>query len=216
MSKSWSNLLFGAMDPTGTVSLDKIPGSYWIPALFVRMFGFSTWSVDAPNALATVGAVVMVAVTARRIGGTTAGLLAGAVTATTPVLAAVARTNQPESFFVLALALVAWAGTVAVQRGSLRWLVLAGVFVAVAFQMYMMVAWTVWPALAVAYLFTGGSWGRRIGHLLIAGASSLAAVAELDSRGHAHSGVGAAVGRRHQRQLGLGDGLRLQRPRPLR
>ena len=116
MSKSWSKLVFGAMDPTGTVSLDKIPGSYWVPAIFVRVFGFSTWSVDAPNAIATVVAVVLVAVTAKRLGGPTAGLVAGTVTATTPILAAVARTNQPESFFVLAPALVAWAATRAVHR----------------------------------------------------------------------------------------------------
>ena len=38
MSKSWSNLLFGALDPAGTVTLDKIPGSYWIPALFVKSY----------------------------------------------------------------------------------------------------------------------------------------------------------------------------------
>ncbi len=172
MSKSWSNFVFGAMDPTGTVSLDKIPGSYWVPALFVRIFGFSTWSVDAPNAIATAVAVVLVAVTAKRIGGPTAGMVAGLVTATTPILAAVARTNQPESFFVLALALVAWAGTKAVQRGSLRWLVIAGAFVALAFHMYMLVAWSVWPALAAAYLCTQQPWARRIGHVLIAGVSS--------------------------------------------
>lgn len=43
MSESWSNFFFGAMDPAGTVTLDKIPGSFWIPALFVRVFGFSPW-----------------------------------------------------------------------------------------------------------------------------------------------------------------------------
>ena len=28
MSRSWSNFLFGALDPAGSVTLDKIPGSY--------------------------------------------------------------------------------------------------------------------------------------------------------------------------------------------
>ena len=42
MSKSFSNFIFGALDPAGTVTLDKIPGSYWIPAIFVKIFGFST------------------------------------------------------------------------------------------------------------------------------------------------------------------------------
>lgn len=181
MSQSWANLLFGSVDPAGTVSLDKIPGSYWVPALFVRLFGFSTWSVNAPNALATVAAVLLVAFTARRIargfglegGATLAGLLAGSAVAATPILAAVARSNQPESFFVLALALAAWAATKAVERASARWLVGAGAFIALAFQMYMLEAWAVWPALAAGYLVTRKSWWRKIRDLAVAGAVSL-------------------------------------------
>ncbi|WP_310795975.1 ArnT family glycosyltransferase [Herbiconiux daphne] len=174
MSQNLSNFFFGAVDPAGTVSLDKIPGSYWVPALFVKAFGFSTWSVDAPNAIATVVAVVLVALTARRLLNPTAGLLAGAVVAATPIVAAVARTNQPESFFVLALALVAWAATIAVQKKSLGWLVVAGAFVALAFQMYMLEAWAVWPALAAGYLCVAKPWFAKLRDVLIAGAASLA------------------------------------------
>lgn len=182
MSESWANLLFGSVDPAGTVSLDKIPGSYWVPALFVRVFGFSTWSVNAPNALATVAAVLLVAFTARRIargfglegGATLAGLLAGSAVAATPILAAVARSNQPESFFVLSLALAAWAATKAVERASARWLVGAGAFIALAFQMYMLEAWAVWPALAAGYLVTRKSWWRKVRDLAVAGVVSLA------------------------------------------
>ncbi|WP_440708440.1 ArnT family glycosyltransferase [Herbiconiux sp. YIM B11900] len=174
MSQNLSNLFFGAVDPAGTVSLDKIPGSYWVPAVFVRLFGFSTWSVNAPNAIATVLAVLLVAVTAKRLLNPTAGLIAGAVVATTPIVAAVARSNQPESFFVLALALVAWAATKALQGRSLRWLLVAGALVALAFQMYMLEAWAVWPALAAAYLCVKKPWLRKIGDLVLAAMLSLA------------------------------------------
>ncbi len=174
MSQNLSNLFFGAVDPAGTVTLDKIPGSYWVPAVFVRLFGFSTWSVNAPNAIATVMAVVLVAVTAKRLLNPTAGLIAGAVVATTPIVAAVARSNQPESFFVLALALVAWAATKALQGRSLRWLLVAAAFVALAFQMYMLEAWAVWPALAVAYLCVKKPWLQKIRDVVLAGMLSLA------------------------------------------
>lgn len=174
MSKSWSNLFFGAFDPAGTVSLDKIPGSFWIPALAVRVFGFSPAAVILPNAAAATAAAAVTAVTARRLVGTTGGLLAGAVVATTPILVAVARSNQPQAFFVLALALVAWAGVRAIERRSLGWYLLAGAFVGVAFQTYMLEAWAVWPALAAAYLCTRQRWWRRIWHTLVAGAASLA------------------------------------------
>jgi 4-amino-4-deoxy-L-arabinose transferase-like glycosyltransferase len=59
MSINFGNFFFGAIDPAGTVTLDKIPGSYWLPAIFARIFGFSTWSITAPNALATIALVIV-------------------------------------------------------------------------------------------------------------------------------------------------------------
>lgn len=174
MSQNWHNFLFGAFDPSGTVTLDKIPGSFWIPALFVRFLGFSTLSVVLPNALAAVAATLLVAVTAKRVAGTMAGLVAGAVVATTPILVAVSRSNQPETFFVLGLALTAWAAVRALEQRSLGWLLLAGAFVAVSFQTYMLEAWAVWPALAAAYLCTAQPWWRKLWHTALAGVASLA------------------------------------------
>ncbi len=174
MSRSWSNFFFGAVDPAGTVTLDKIPGSFWIPALVVRVFGYSAWAVILPNALAAVAAALITAATARRLAGVRAGLIAGAIVATTPILVAVARSNQPETFFVLGLALTAWAAVRAVEQRRLGWLIAAGALVGLSFQFYMLEAWAVWPALAAAYLCTRQSWARRIGHLALAGAVSLA------------------------------------------
>ncbi|WP_296198162.1 glycosyltransferase family 39 protein [uncultured Microbacterium sp.] len=173
MSESWSNFFFGSFDPAGTVTLDKIPGSFWIPALFIKTFGFSAWAIIAPNGLAAIGAALITAVTARRIAGTGAGLFAGAIVATTPILVAVSRSNQPEMFFVLCLSAVAWAATHAVQQRRLRWLLAAGAFIALAFQTYMLEAWAVWPALAAAYLTTKQPWLRKIWHLAVAGIASL-------------------------------------------
>lgn len=176
MSKSWSNFFFGALDPAGTGTLDKIPGSYWVPALFVKVFGFSTWSIEAPNALATVAAVILIAIAVRRIAGpkfgTTAGLIAGAAFATTPIVAAVARSNQPQSFFLLTLALVLFSAVNAIQKKSLGHLVLTGVWIGLAFQTYMLEAWAVWPAVIVAYLLVDKRWMLKLRDLLIAGATS--------------------------------------------
>lgn len=175
MSRSWSNFFFGAVDPAGTVTLDKIPGSFWVPALFVRVFGYSAWAVILPNALAAVGAALVTAAAARRLAGVRAGLLAGAVVAVTPILVAVARSNQPEAFFVLGLSLTAYAAVRAVQERSAGWLISAGALVGLSFQFYMLEAWAAWPALAAAYLCTRQSWARRLGHLAVAGVVSLVA-----------------------------------------
>lgn len=175
MSRSWSNFFFGAMDPAATVTLDKIPGSYWIPALFVKAFGFSTWAVVLPNALAAVGASLLTAFTAKRLLSSTAGLLAGAIVATTPILVAVARSNQPETFFVLGLAAVGWAAAKALTRRSFGWLLVAGLFIALAFQTYMLESWALWPALAAGWLCTKQRWWRKLWTVAVAGAVSLVA-----------------------------------------
>ncbi|GAA1691121.1 glycosyltransferase family 39 protein [Microbacterium sediminicola] len=173
MSQSPSNFFFGAFDPAGTVTLDKIPGSFWIPALFVAVFGYSTWVIVLPNALAAIGTVLLVAFTGRRLFSPTAGLIAGAVAATTPIFIAVSRSNQPETFFVLCLALTAWAAARALTTPRLRWIILSGLFIALAFQTYMLEAWALWPALGVAYLFTAQPLWRKIWHLAAAGSISL-------------------------------------------
>lgn len=173
MSMSWSNFFFGALDPAGTGSLDKIPGSYWIPAAFVKVFGFSTWSIEAPNAIATVAAVILVAIATKRLAGMTAGLIAGAAFAATPIVAAVARSNQPQSFFLLTLALVFFSAINALTKKSLGHLVLAGVWIGLAFQTYMLEAWAVWPALIVAYLLVEKKLLLKLRDLAIAGFTSL-------------------------------------------
>ena len=99
MSKSFSNFLFGAIDPAGIVTLDKIPGSFWIPAVFVKVFGFSTWSITAPNALAAIAATLVITFVVKKYYGMTAGLIAGSILATTPIVVAVARSNQPQTFY---------------------------------------------------------------------------------------------------------------------
>ena len=173
MSKSFSNLFFGTLDPGGSVTLDKIPGSYWIPAIFVKIFGFSTWAVNAPNAIATVCTVIVVAITIKNLYGKTAGLIAGAIFATTPIVAAVSRSNQPQSYFLLTLAISAWAAVKALQNNSRKYLILAGVWIAVAFHTYMLEAWALWPALIIAYLFTEQKMIKKFIDLLIAGTTSL-------------------------------------------
>ena len=173
MSKNFSNLFFGTLDPGGSVTLDKIPGSYWIPAIFVKLFGFSTWAVNAPNAFATIGTVVVVAITVKNLYGKTAGLIAGAIFATTPIVAAVARSNQPQSYFLLTLSLSAWAAVKALQNHSRKYLVIAGAWIALAFHTYMLEAWALWPALIIAYLLTDQKTSKKIIDLLIAGTSSL-------------------------------------------
>ena len=173
MSKSLSNFFFGAIDPGGTVTLDKIPGSYWLPAIFVKIFGFSTWAILAPNAFATIALVLVVAMIGKRLFGTTGALIAGAIVATTPIVVAVARANQPQSAFLLTLAISALWALKALESHRRRDLVITGAFIALAFHTYMLEAWALWPALIIAWLFTKQAWAKKLLDLLIAGTTSL-------------------------------------------
>lgn len=175
MSKNFSNFFFGAVDPAGTVSLDKIPGSYWMPAIFVKIFGFSTWAIEAPNGIAAILTVIILAITVKRIMGKTAGIIAGLMVAVTPIIAAVARSNQPQMGLMLALAAAAYFAVKGLESGKRSQLIYSGLFIALGFQMYMIEAWAVWPALIAAWFFTNQTWLKKVIDLAIAGLISLVA-----------------------------------------
>jgi len=49
MSQSWHDFIFGAFDPAGTVTIDKLPGDLWVQALSLRVFGFHIWALVLPQ-----------------------------------------------------------------------------------------------------------------------------------------------------------------------
>ena len=173
MSLNLSNFFFGAFDPAGTSTLDKIPGSYWVPAIFIKIFGFNNFSLIAPNALASIATVIIIAQTVKKYYGPMAGMIAGAVTVSTPIFIAVARSNQAESFFTLVLAIVANRMLVALEDKSRKSLIIVGAFVALSFQTYMLEAWAVWPAIVLAWLFIEKRFITKVVDLLLAGGISL-------------------------------------------
>ncbi len=171
MSMSWHNFFVGAFDPAGTVSVDKLPGALWPQALALRIFGFHVWAIVLPQAIEGVVTVLVLYRAVRRLAGPVAGTVATAVLATSPVTVALNRGNVADSLMILLLVLAADATSAALLSGRLRTLLLAGVWVGLAFQAKMLVAWLVLPALAGAYLLAAPARLRtRIGHVALAGA----------------------------------------------
>jgi 4-amino-4-deoxy-L-arabinose transferase-like glycosyltransferase len=165
-TRSWTALLFGSLDAGGAMTVDKPPAALWLSGLFGRVFGFSSWSVLAPQALCGVAAVGLLYLTVRRVAGPGAGLLAGTALALTPVAALMFRYNNTDALLTLLLVAAAYAVTRAVAAASWRWLVLAGAFVGFAFLTKMGQAFLVLPGFAVAYLVAAPTTlGRRIAHL---------------------------------------------------
>ena len=84
MSISWHNFFFGAFDPFGTVSVDKLPGALWIQALSLRIFGFHLWAIALPQALEGVLSVWVLYRALCRIAGPVTGLVGAALLVAAP------------------------------------------------------------------------------------------------------------------------------------
>ncbi len=166
---SWKALFFGSLDPGNVVTVDKPPFSLWVMGLSGRLFGFSSWSLLVPNALAGVASVGLLYLAVRRLSGPGAGLLAGAGLALTPVAALMFRYDNPDAFLVLLLVAGAYCVVRALEHASTKWLLLAGVAVGFGFLDKMLQAFLVLPAFVLVYAVAAPtSLGRRIGQLFAA------------------------------------------------
>ena len=170
MSMSWHNFIYGAFDPAGTITLDKLPGAFWVQALAVDAFGVHTWVIVAPQAVEGILTVVVLYRAVQRLAGPAAGLIAAIIVAVSPATVALNRGNISDSLMILLLVLAADAVSSAIADGRGGKLVLAAVWVGLAFQAKMIEAWMVLPAFGLAYLVDApGSIGRRLRQLVVAG-----------------------------------------------
>lgn len=175
MSMSWHDFVFGAFDPAGTISLDKLPGAFWVQALSVRFFGLHTWAIIMPQVVEGSLTVAVLYRAVRRTNGAAGGLVAASVLVISPAAVTLDRGNIPDTLLVLLIVLAANSALSAPVTGHVRHLVLAGVLVGLAFQAKMLEAWFVLPALGLVYLVAGrgGMWRR----LLSVGAMTFVTVA---------------------------------------
>ncbi len=154
MASSWHNFLFASMDPSGLMTVDKPPLSLWVQALSARVFGVHPLSMLVPEALMGVVAVGLVYDLVRRYFGRAAGFAAGLALATTPVIVAVSRHNNPDELLVLCSVAAVWLALRAIETGRTRWLVLCGLAVGLGFETKMAVALMVVPGIALAWLWS--------------------------------------------------------------
>ncbi|WP_432845889.1 glycosyltransferase family 39 protein [Amycolatopsis sp. CA-161197] len=164
--------LFGSLDSGNVITVDKPPAALWVGTAFARIFGFSSFTVLAPQALMGVASVGLLYLTVRRVSGPVPGLLAGAGLALTPVAALMFRFNNPDALLVLLLIAAAYFTVRALEKASPGWLALAGVAIGFGFLTKMMQAFLVLPAFALAYLIAAPvTLGKRLLHLLAAAAA---------------------------------------------
>ena len=170
MSVSWKALLYGALDPGSTITIDKLAGSFVPQALSARIFGFHEWSLTLPQVIEGVISVLVMHRIVRRWAGPVAAVLAAGIFTLTPIVASMFGHPMEDGALTMCLVLAADACQRAILEGRLRSLVFAGIWVGLGFQAKMMQAWIIVPALGIAYLVAAPpKLRRRLLHLLVAG-----------------------------------------------
>ncbi|HEY3408229.1 MAG TPA: glycosyltransferase family 39 protein [Propionicimonas sp.] len=197
-SDNWTAWFFGSLDGGNSITVDKPPAAIWLMALSVRLFGLSSWSILAPEALLGVASVGVLYAGVRRsllgwlpssgsgigVGGQThplsgrgahwAALAGAAVFALTPAATLMFRFNNPDALLVFTMVLASYFTVRATERASRGWLALAGVAIGFGFLTKMLQAFLILPALVVAYAIAApATWRKKIVDLLVAFAAVL-------------------------------------------
>ncbi|HEY3872836.1 MAG TPA: glycosyltransferase family 39 protein [Actinocrinis sp.] len=195
MSMSWKALFYGAVDPSASLTIDKLAGSFVPQALSARVFGFHAWSLELPQVIeGTISVLVIYRVVRRWVAGSAAanndeaeadavrcvqasaaGLLAAGILAFTPVVASMFEHTMEDGALTVCMVLAVDRFQYAVMHGRLRSLLACAVWVGLGFQAKMLEAWMILPALAVGYLLTAPlPLRRRVLDTLAAGATTVA------------------------------------------
>jgi 4-amino-4-deoxy-L-arabinose transferase-like glycosyltransferase len=176
MLASFRNFFFVASDPGGFVSLDKPPLGFWIQAISAKIFGFSGWSILLPQALAGVISVVLLHHIVKRSFGEISALISALCLAITPVFVAASRNNTIDNLLVMTLLFACMFLSRAAEKGKFKYLLISLVLVGVGFNIKMLQAYMVIPAIYITYLIsTAAPLKKRLKHL-IASTVVLAAV----------------------------------------
>ncbi len=203
MTKSWHNFFLVSFDPGGFVSVDKPPVGLWVQALSAKLFGFGGMSVLVPQAVTTVGSVLLLSALVRRVFGPVAALGAALALAVAPINVVTSRNNTADALLVFVLLAAAWLVSRAADQGSLGWLVTGFVLVGVGFNSKMLQAYLVLPAFGLLVLLAPSiGFRRRVVNLSVATVALLvvsfswATIVELthaDARPYAGSSEGNSV-----------------------
>ena len=167
MSHSWHNFFFGALEPGGSVSIDKPPVDLWLQVASVKALGFSTKDLLLPEALFGTAAVPLLFLAVRRIWSVPAGLAAALVLALLPIEVITSRSDTMDGVMMALTVLALLCVAQATQSGSSAWLLLGAAALGLAFDVKLTESLVALPGLVLfAALGLPGSRRRRAAQLL--------------------------------------------------
>jgi 4-amino-4-deoxy-L-arabinose transferase-like glycosyltransferase len=174
MADSWHAFIFGALDPSGGVSVDKPPVDLWAQVAAVKLIGFTPTALKLPQALAGAASVPLLFDLVRRPFGRPAGLAAAAALAVLPVAVLTARSDTMDTLMSFLVLGTAWMVVRAIERGGRGWLLAAGAVLGLAFNVKLFQALLPLPALGLVWML--GSDLPPVRRILTGAAALLVAV----------------------------------------
>ena len=151
MAQSWHNFLFAAFEPSARLGLDKPPLDLWLQVASVKAFGFHSFALKLPEAIAGAAAVPLLYDLVRRLFGATAGLVAALGLATLPVSVLTSRSDTMDSLLMALIVVTGWLVVRAAQSGRARYLYGAAAVLGLAFNVKLFEALIPLPAFALLY-----------------------------------------------------------------
>ena len=163
MSENFKNFFYASFDPAGLVSVDKPPLALWVQTLFVSVFGYHGWAMLLPQALAGTGSTIMMYVLTAKYFGKPAGLISALVFAVTPAVVVASRNNTMDMQLIFVLLVAVWFLFKAIEKSRWRYLFICALIIGLAFNIKMLQAYMILPAVAVVYLvFSREKISRRV------------------------------------------------------
>ncbi len=163
MLTSWHNFFYASFEPGGSVTVDKPPLGFWVQAVSAYFLGVNGFALALPQALAGTLSIPVLYHLVRKYFGIWAGLTSALVLALVPVTIATERNNTIDGLLVFVLLLAAWAFLKAAETGKTRHLLLGAFLVGLGFNIKMLQAYMVLPALYAVYFFGARTaWWKRI------------------------------------------------------
>jgi 4-amino-4-deoxy-L-arabinose transferase-like glycosyltransferase len=199
MGASWHDFFFGALEPSGTVSIDKPPVDLWLQVAATGVLGFGLIGLHLPEALGGVAACGLLFGALRRPFGFAAALLAALALAVLPVSVLTARSDTMDSVLAALEIGALWLSWRALESAHMRWSVLSAAVMGVAFNVKLGEMLVALPTMALLWLWAAAP-GTRVRVVLatagtfLAVALSWTAIASLTPTGERPFPIGSANG----------------------
>ncbi len=201
MGRSWHNFFFGALEPGGSLAIDKPPLDLWLQVASTQLLGFNLSALHLPEALAGVAASLLLFGALRRPFGAPSALLSALMLAVLPSAVLTARSDTMDSVLAALCIAALWCSWLALERRRVRWILLAALLMGVAFNVKLNEALLPLPALALLWWWASPHEPRArartlaaAGAVLVVASLSWAAIASLTPLSRRPFPVGSHTG----------------------